>query len=167
MPNWCHNTLIIEADDHRLIEEFVEAVRDDEDPAQKLSFAKLVPEPGSPDDSGYDWYSWRIENWGTKWDANFGAPFMALGTENSSPAETFQGGFENVGRFTWKFETAWSPPVPWVVAASDKHPNIKFTLRYGEPGNDFAGQVVCRGGRIVSDEELPIDQVLDETEMWF
>ena len=76
-----------------------------------------------------DWHSWRIQKWGTKWDA---------------PTEML---FERTeeGLF-YDFDTAWSPPTPWLKAASKAYPELKFDMKYCECGNDFSGQVVFEKG---------------------
>jgi hypothetical protein len=49
------------------------------------------------------WYTWCIENWGTKWNA------YGMDVDEKSVIRT-----ENT--LTVIFKTAWSPPLPWVVA---------------------------------------------------
>jgi hypothetical protein len=85
-----------------------------------LSLAKIVSEPG--DTEGDDWYSWRLEGWGTKWDASFGEPFLAMGREESDPDATVAalGGQTAPGVAVYKFDTAWSPPI--LVAAARFRP---------------------------------------------
>lgn len=117
------------------------------------------------------WYVWNSERWGSKWDANFSGPAIALGSEQSSVGETVaalgrQGG-PAAGAVIYKFDTAWSPPVAFCVGASLLHPELTFTLRFGEPGGGFAGEVVVKAGEIVSDTELDVDEVLAPEEMWF
>ncbi len=167
MPNWCHNTLIAEADDHRLLEQLARDVRPSDAEQVPLCFSSLVPEPGSPDDPDYNWYLWRLENWGTKWEPSFSGPFIAFGPETADPESSYQGGFERVGCFLWKFDTAYSPPMPWVKTVSGLYPEITFTVRFGELGVDCAGETVFRAGEIVSSEELPVEDVLQPDEMWF
>ena len=167
MPNWCHNTLVAEAEDHRLLEQLAKDVRPEDQAQGPLCFSSLAPEPGNPDDPNYDWYMWRLENWGTKWEPSFGQPMVALGRSEADPEGCFQGCFENVGRFLWKFDTAWAPPLPWVETASERYPEITFTLRFGELGTESAGEIVFLAGETVSSRELEIEDVLEESEMWY
>lgn len=69
--------------------------------------------------SGYDW---AVENWGTKWDTEVHA---------GNP---------------WFFQTAWAPPVSWLVTASQNHPGLTLVLYYTEMGMDFCGWSVARSG---------------------
>lgn len=115
------------------------------------------------------WYLWRVENWGTKWDASFSGPFLAfgrseidldlnVGTQGSTTTPTVA---------IYKFDTPWSPPAPWVASASEQFPDLEFVLRYGEVGNDYAGQMKFVAGMTIEDKELEIDEVLAPEEKWF
>jgi hypothetical protein len=123
---------------------------------------KRVSEPG--------WYTWRIENWGTKWDAHFGDPFLVIRTEGSTDVEKCveaKGATITPTVAIYKFDTAWSPPIPVVEAASERYPELEFTLTFGEPGAGYAGRVLCLAGLCVEDEELELEDVLAPEEMWF
>ena len=72
-----------------------------------------------------DWYNWKTNNWGTKWDID-------------DP-----GGPEG----PWFFDTAWAPPVEWAVTASERHPELLFVLLFVEPGVDFCGWLVAKEGQ--------------------
>lgn len=67
-----------------------------------------------------DWYSWAVANWGTKW--------------NSYDFKIIREKRRNY--LVFRFDTAWSPPVPVFLAISKKFPKLKFTvLSYDECGN--------------------------------
>lgn len=54
-----------------------------------------------------DWYSWSVENWGTKWNAyEQEEPVLAPGGKS----------------VTYEFETAWATPTPVLKALVDKYP---------------------------------------------
>ena len=78
-----------------------------------------------------DWYNWRINNWGTKWDACEG------GMRDSE----------------WEveatFDTAWAPPTPWLEKVSAKYKRLKFTLEYTEEGMGFEGRAYAKAGDVV------------------
>lgn len=57
------------------------------------------------------WYDWRVNVWGTKWDT------YSHGQTTVTPNE-----------FETSFETAWSPPMGALVAASTQHPNLRFEI---------------------------------------
>ena len=196
MPNWAHNTLTVTGPREQL-EAFVEkakvshanAVSDyenwpkyDEDskPAtleeyeiqlaekQPLTFAAFVPEP--PENRiGENWYHWRITNWGTKWDASFGEPFIGLSTGEGSDIEKSveaKGATVTKDTLVYKFDTAWSPPTPVVVAMGEQHPELEFVLRFGEPGGGYAGELNVEGSEVI-ETVLELDDVLAPEEMWF
>ena len=57
------------------------------------------------------WYRWRIENWGTKWDA----------------CE-----IESDGNGTFEFETAWSFPYPVIEKLSSMYPELEIDFMYAD-----------------------------------
>lgn len=75
----------------------------------KVDFNTLVPMPlniwrgniGVEHDKafGLTWWNWASENWGTKWNAYDHKPTVQTATS-----------------LTLVFETAWSPPYPWLAA---------------------------------------------------
>lgn len=117
------------------------------------------------------WYTWRCRAWGCKWDASFedSGPFMALGIEGSDVAMSKE---TQVGTITptvavYKFDTPWAPPAPFCQSASEQFPSLEFVLRYGEPGEGYAGEVKYVAGVTISDDELDVTEVLAPEEMWF
>lgn len=117
------------------------------------------------------WYDWRCDNWGTKWDACFseGGPMIALGQEGMDVdlSKSTQGLTLTPTVAVFKFDTAWAPPTPVVEAASEQHPELEFTLRFGEVGHGSAGEIRCICGVVVQNETLEIEDVLAPEEMWF
>lgn len=77
-----------------------------------------------------NWYDWNIKNWGTKW--------------NASDSE------EKGGKIT--FQTAWSPPVPVILATSKQFPKLEFVLRFWEGGAGFQGIFKARAGEVMENE---------------
>jgi hypothetical protein len=115
------------------------------------------------------WYSWRLENWGCKWDCSFGEPFLALGQEGMDVDETVEAKRATITPTVavYKFDTPWSPPTPFVEQASEKYPGLEFVLRFGEPGSGFAGECRYVAGAMTEDVELSVEDVLAPEEMWF
>lgn len=60
--------------------------------------------------------SWARENWGTKWNAYDCRPVVSQG-----------------GTLTIAFETAWSPPYPWLAAIFNKH-KVSFDHNWLDEG---------------------------------
>lgn len=120
------------------------------------------------------WYAWRLANWGTKWDASFGEPFFAMGTDEMDvdvstemKTVTWLPEIDGESSAAIKFDTAWGPPTEWLAKASELHPELTLTLRYAEPGNEFAGEETLVAGACVSRHELDVEEVLEPEEMWF
>ncbi len=84
-----------------------------------------------------DWYEWRNRYWGTKWD-----PHVVKVTKD----------YED-GLLLYDLDTAWSPPVPWLVSVSKAYPQLKFRLSYEEAANDFEGFVLVQNGEILREYE--------------
>ena len=130
-----------------------------------LSFEKLVPTPPEMLESNDikngkmpDWYNWRVENWGTKWDAydfpNDWVSVMPKDAPNWLHLNWSMGEVPNV----IAFYTAWSPPVPWLVAVSEKY-DLEFMLEYADEGGGFAGYSIVSNGHVTKEEELPWDSL--------
>lgn len=173
MPNWCHNSLTISGSPAEILKFQEKAKRegDDEREETPLTFDAFVPEPEEfSDEPGVvmpRWYSWRVENWGTKWDANFSGPFIAFGTDEG--AEVTDGSTTEIteGDVAYQFDTAWSPPVAAVAAMAQQHPDLKIDLRYGEPGMEYGGHASFRDGEMKSHEEGTAEEYLTPDQMWF
>ena len=54
--------------------------------------------------------------------------------------------------FSYNFDTAWSPPIPWLEVISDKYKDIKFDFEYNVEGFDNGGKIVIKGDEIILQE---------------
>lgn len=86
-----------------------------------------------------DGYSWCVSHWGTKWDVDGDVVKIGAGVDAGE------------GYVEYGFDTAWSPPCPWLERVAGNWPDLKFELVYYEGGVGFAGRLVFEGGRIVED----------------
>lgn len=84
------------------------------------------------------WYGWNCDNWGCKWDANV----------EDEDTFTYPAGEEN---HTYRFDTAWSPPLGAFAAICAKYPELNFSLSYEEEQG--------WGGEVESDDEGGVIQV--------
>lgn len=127
MPNWCWNNLTVMCTKEHVAElhDFVDKSTSIKD--AEFSFEGTHPMPKelegttAPSDKP-NWYDWRCDNWGTKWDAC--EPYI-----NESEPQCFSVGFDS----------AWVPPTEWLRNIMDDYPNLEFELEYDEPGMCFAG----------------------------
>ena len=81
------------------------------------------------------WYEWCIANWGTKWSAGDGLDVHVAGT--------------SIGLV---FDTAWSPPVPVIVALCKRFPKIKVAMHYVDEGGCFEGELIGSNGAVSTDD---------------
>lgn len=133
MPNWCYNTVTFEHDNPEMIAKLIEAA------SEGKLFDAFVPMPEEirnttspgPDNRtliekyGHsDWYSWSIDNWGTKWEASV------------QDVDEY-----NEGKGVQLYlETAWSPPISFYNKMIDQ--GFRVDASYTEEGMGFAGVYV-------------------------
>jgi len=157
MPNHCNNNLIVEGSPARVRDFARDHYRQPDnwkpldEPAKEhkttLDFSFSVPYPPlhEREDLEQGWYDWQIGNWGTKWNAYDIMP------------ETFPQvlkEIEETDGLTYSFDTAWSPPVEWMLEAAKKYPHLTFTLTYEEPGMCFAGYFKTKGDKTIAENHL-------------
>lgn len=124
MPNWCMNDLRISGDTEEILR-FIEDNKTD----GEFCFKTLFPEPeyANPE----DWYEWRLQNWGTKWDVDGNVDVNKLDDD----------------LYRLYFTTAWSPPIHWFETVIKNYPALKFELNAGEPGMGWHHVWQAQGGR--------------------
>ena len=124
MPNWCMNDLRISGDTEEILR-FIEDNKTD----GEFCFKTLFPEPeyANPE----DWYEWRLQNWGTKWDVDGNVDVNKLDDD----------------LYRLYFTTAWSPPIHWFETVVKNYPTLKFELNAGEPGMGCHYVWQAQGGR--------------------
>ena len=122
MPNWCDNTLNLTHEDPSQIDRAIEAFKQG-----KLceEFHPVPPELLEDHGIGTGWYSWRVNNWGTKWD---------VGGETAGHVERLD---DNNVYFA--FESAWSPPIQFYQFLEEELGFVVNAMYY-EPGMGFAGR---------------------------
>ena len=88
--------------------------------------------------SGNNWYSWNVRNWGTKWD-------VAVSNDEQWPETELLVEEDWSDRLGYKFNTAWSPPLPAIAELSTQYPNLTFTLSYEEE-TGWGGEIIFVNG---------------------
>ena len=150
MPNWCLNKLTIEHDDIETVNEFVEAYKSGSTIEHYLPTPKN--EDGSLDD---DWWDYRVNNWGTKWDIGSGKD------ESNGLHPTVVG-----NQATMSFDSAWAPPIGFYERLVEL--GFKVEASYFEPGMGFAGRWIdgddqyYEGGREAFPQDLQEEYNMDE-----
>lgn len=123
MPNHVINKVYINDDDSPIkLEQIRNEVTSD---GVHMDFNMLVPEPEDND----DWYGWRCDNWGTKWNAYEHIPW----------------------EWGFCFWTAWSTPLNIWYALSCAYPDCFITVEYADEdiGGDNSGTMHLRAGHVV------------------
>ncbi len=92
--------------------------------------------------TGQDWYHWNIREWGTKWEIS-NATYVA--TPN---------------KLVFSYATAWSPPVSALDKLAELFPDLHFTSRFLDEGDNFAGEIHWESGQQVFDTDLAINHGL-------
>lgn len=151
MPNWCFNTLQVSKHSEsgrRLIDAFRDNHTNDKGEKYSSPFTDLYPCPqelmdteasfGGTDEEqairkakedsnlakyGHtNWYSWRLANWGTKWDA------CEVYIEDEDENEALI-----------RFDTAWCSPDKFFEWYARENPDVVFLNQYDEEGMSFEG----------------------------
>ena len=145
MPNWCDNQITITGP-NSVIDKIEEIVKADDTHKNTglLNFFKPMPKElegtTSPSSSakkpqpmveGFDnWYDWRVENWGTKWEL---CEFYGVDRQhlNDSLDES---------TISFAFSSAWAPPINAYEQFLADNENCSLKAYYYEGGCDFMGE---------------------------
>jgi hypothetical protein len=154
MPNWCGNKIKVSGPKVAL-DAFLAAAKGivneyGKDEETDLSLEKLLPTPPELLNGGDGWYTWRLRNWGTKWDIS------------SCKAQIAESECEAV----FDTDSAWNPPLAAFLEISLSFPLLEFEVQYDEPNMDEAGVEVTQNGEVTHWEKYssPSRQEFEEDE---
>jgi hypothetical protein len=136
MPNWCQNVAYIGHDEQDLIDDLVDKINND----KEKFFEYIRPRPGAEDEN---WYSWNLENWGTKWEVS---PYEYSINED--------------GKLYVSFDSAWGPPTNLYDYMYDKGYDVEAF--YNEEGMAFAGWYIDGEDNQYQYGDLSADEVEDQ-----
>jgi hypothetical protein len=130
MPNWCENRVYLEATPSE-IEAIVAAVKNQGDTKGLLDYLRPQPEHAEESETHMpNWWSWRVENWGTKWEVT--AEIVS---------HSIADGWINLA-----FDSAWSPPIEALIHwGSESEETRSYNIRYIEWGMGFCGEADDEG----------------------
>ena len=98
-------------------------------------------------DTSNDWYNWNIRNWGTKWDTAVSDteqyPDTELNEYQISGDESF---------VSYRFNTAWAPPIQAIEKLSLLVPNCVISLSYEEESG-WGGECDFENGEVTAKQE--------------
>ena len=155
MPNWCNNTITLTGPKDKVKKIFDEAKKEDcllnllyPMPSALEGTTSPAPKEGKvqPLVDGFDnWYDWRVQNWGTKWDVDM------EGLELSDDGTTISG---------W-FDSAWAPPIHAFEYFLTDNEDCSIKSYYYEGGMDFAGLWEDFADAEVTPSDFTADQMED------
>ena len=157
MPNWCNNTITLTGPKEKITAIYAKAKKDDAllqqlkpMPDALEGTTSPAPKEGKvqPLVDGFDnWYDWRVQNWGTKWDVDM------EGLELSDDGTTITG---------W-FDSAWAPPIHAYEYFLTDNEDCSINSYYYEGGMDFAGQWEDFADAEVTPSDFTADEMEDST----
>lgn len=129
MPNWCENDIEIWGLPKQVAKDLVASAKE----GKLLNWIAPMPKElegtTAPNDDGDNWYNWRLNKWGTKWDVD--CHHIDLQSEEGGTCKV-----------DLSFDSAWAPPEAAFNILKEKYPEIDYDHYYFEPGCDFVG---CNG----------------------
>ena len=146
MPNYCNNNIVItgpnsvidkiekiaNGDKGDLLQYFYPMPKELNDtvagPEPKTKKEKLEKRRLQVEYGASNWYDWRVENWGTKWDI---MEFYNITRKEIG---------EDESEIELGFDTAWAPALGAYERFIDKNSNCSLKAYYYEPGCDFMGE---------------------------
>ena len=151
MPNWCSNTIVVNAAD---ISKFKQWLGDGKALLSKIAatpqplvdtvagWSGIVDEQKQREAQEQDnllkygsknWYDWNVANWGTKWDVD-----AEIDDYTSCDTEII-----------FSFASAWSPPTRAMQKLGELFPNISIRHSYLEEGVGFVGVLTVEDGVVM------------------
>ena len=161
MPNWFYFRLNVSGQ-KKDVEQFVENVKGSEkfDTKDfKFDFNHFIPQPenifrgnlGQKEeqmckDKGIpDWYSWNVENWGTKWNAVCDE-FESVSVDGF-PYEA-----------TYNLRTAWAFPAPIINEMMDRYRDLDFDIEGEEESSAYGVYISTSEDKYLQEEPKQIDE---------
>jgi hypothetical protein len=148
MPNWCSNSITITSNKENIdnFEAFLtekngkewfdfflpcpEELRDVDSPNKNKDTDALLEKYGH-----VDWYSWSVENWGTKWNCD-AQDWIKVESPNGDEASV-----------SFWFDSPWGPPIA-LYQFIESNFTLQVTASYLEEGMCFVGKDVYSNGAL-------------------
>lgn len=133
MPNWCSNRVTFSHDNESELNRLIKAYNQDRLFSEFFPMPAELRDVSAPNDTNADemidkygaadWYSWAVDNWGTKWEV-----------QSVDDLEHESGQTE----VTVYFDSAWGPPTRFFEKMEEQGWTV--TAMYYEPGMAFCGR---------------------------
>ena len=132
MPNHTDNRVILSHDDTKMIDMIYDIMNTEDTPLCQT----LIPMDEALLDG--DWYHWRLNNWGTKWDI-YDTHCTRM----------------DANTLVLNFYTAWSPPVPIYEKLTDM--GFGVNARYLDEGWMYIGEYIDGHDWSIDDVESVVE----------
>ena len=169
MPNWNMNNLKVKGEP-KLVLQFIQenyltqkVKKEKEEYVYILDFEKILPTPLKENGEIIDeWYTWRYQNWGTKWSASsWQVNYLDITGEGMDDVELDDQKDDSFNEETivrlskelpkeyteallqCSFDTAWCPPEGMFRLWKEKYKplGLNLSISFYEPGCCFAGEM--------------------------
>ena len=142
MPNWCENQLVIEGPKEDLEDIISHSFMFEQYFPTPLFHSEIFDKNIDEDVKSDllekavdgDWYTWRNEHWGVKWDCG-------LSNYESNNYDIYYGE-DSKCIVNYYFQSPWGPPVQGYEKLSVLYPLSKFKLFFIEEGMSFLGYYI-------------------------
>lgn len=125
MPVFCENRLYVSGTEET-ISKIIAATKLNDG---RFDFNEIVPMPSELKDR----CNWSIPNWGTR---------SAEGEDVNIVSITPSG-------FEFEFNTAWTPPIPFIKVLCEKYTDAEIVMTYNNPSDGVSGKIIGSDGRLV------------------
>ena len=127
MPNNITNKLVLNGSN-----ELIESIIDLTNGEYSFTLTKTIPEPIVKDEN-WDWYEWRCENWGTKWNV------YDISITKISDTQ-----------IKLDFLTAWNPPHKWFETIGKRFSNLTLRLSWVDEDFPRSGLLEAKEGLVTN-----------------
>ena len=134
MPNHCDQQVYLSGPHNLLLAIWEELTSDNPQLLQLIKPMPFETYKDVPDTLTPNWYDWRIENWGCKWDI---ADIDGVQSSFDNLPAAITGKKEEKSWVSYNCWTAWGPPIPVWQAMHDL--GIEVDADYQDEGGMFEG----------------------------
>lgn len=169
MPNWFYFTVNVSGE-KKDVEQFMENVKGSErfqTEGYEFDMNHFIPQPdnifrgnlGSAEkdmckEKGIpNWYDWNIDNWGTKWNAQW-----------EDTEKYFVDGFPS--ELTYHLRTAWAFPEPVIKKMISMYPDLDFHITGEEESGEYGVYVSSSEDEWIEEEPVYVDEETGREVYW-